>query len=235
MKVDVVRGYFPNKIKETELYIDCLKADLPLLEAHPVKEDAFTMEIMGTVYNDRKEAGQAIVAACRLMDDPDKDLELGNYRGFSMKLCLDREKFKVTMKQNLTYTAELSGDVVGNITRINNALEKIPQSLENHRENLKQLHTELENAKEEADRPFPLEKELTEKSTRLAELNIALDNEEKKRGTEKESSEEKPAQKDTDRPEAATEKPSILKSLKEYERPAPVSSGIEKSQQKEVI
>lgn len=232
---DKVRGYFPNKIKETELYIDCLKADLPLLEAHPVKEDAFTMEIMGTVYNDRKEAGQAIVAACRLMDDPDKDLELGNYRGFSMKLCLDREKFKVTMKQNLTYTAELSGDVVGNITRINNALEKIPQSLENHRENLKQLHTELENAKEEADRPFPLEEELTEKSTRLAELNIALDNEEKKRGTEKESSEEKPAPKDTDRPEAATEKPSILKSLKEYERPAPVSSGIEKSQQKEVI
>ena len=232
---DKVRGYFPNKIKETELFIDCLKADLPLLEAHPVKEDAFTMEVMGTVYTDRKEAGQAIVAACRLLEDPDKDIDLGKYRGFPMKLCFDGMKFKVTMKQHLTHTAELSSDVVGNITRINNALEKIPQSLQNHLENLEQLHTELESAKEEADRPFPQEEELAEKSARLAELNTALDNEEKGRGSGKETPEEEPVPEDKGRQEGAAGKPSILRSLKQYERPAPVSSGREKSYGREVM
>ncbi|WP_331477036.1 helicase-related protein [Blautia sp.] len=232
---DKVRGYYPNKIKETELLIDCLKADLPLLEAHPVKEDAFTMEVMGTVYTDRKEAGQAIVAACRLMEDPDKDVELGSYRGFPMKLSFDGTKFKVTMKQYLTHTAELSSDVVGNITRINNALEKIPQSLKNHQENLERLHTELESAKEEAERPFPQEEELAEKSARLAELNTVLDNEEKGRGAGQETPEEEPGREESETPERAAGKPSILKSLKEYERPAPVISGREKSQEREVI
>ena len=228
---DKVRGYFPNKIKETELLIDCLKADLPLLEAHPVKEDAFTMEVMGTTYTDRKEACQAIVAACRLMDDPDKDMELGQYRGFPMKLCFDGSKFKVTMKQHLTHTAELSNDIVGNITRINNALEKIPQSLNNHEENLKRLRSELENAREEADRPFPQEEELAEKSARLAELNVILDSKEKGRDPERETAEEEPAAVGVDRHDTPMGKPSILKLLKEYERPTPVPSGMERNQE----
>lgn len=215
-------------ITEQILYIDCLNADLPVLEAHPAKEDAFSMTVMGTVYTERKEAGKAIVAACRLMDDPGKEIELGEYRGFPMKLCFDGAKFKVTMKQHLTHTAELSDDVVGNITRINNALEKIPQSLERHKENMARLHKELESAKEEAERPFAQEAELLEKSARLAELNTVLDNEEKGRGGE-------PAREPEEDEGRGNEKPSILKSLKEYERPAPVPYGAERGQEREAI
>ena len=225
---DKVRGYYPNKIKETQLYIDCLNADLPVLEAHPAKEDAFSMTVMGTVYTERKEAGKAIVAACRLMDDPGKEIELGEYRGFPMKLCFDGAKFKVTMKQHLTHTAELSDDVVGNITRINNALEKIPQSLERHRENMARLHKELVSANEEAERPFAQEAELLEKSARLAELNTVLDNEEKGRGGE-------PAREPEEDDGREGGKPSILKSLKEYERPAPAAYGAGRGQEREAI
>ena len=225
---DKVRGYYPNKIKETQLYIDCLDADLPILEAHPVKEDAFSMTVMGTIYTERKEAGKAIVAACRLMDDPGKEIELGEFRGFPMKLMFDGAKFKVTMKQHLTHTAELSDDVVGNITRINNALEKIPQSLERHKENMERLHRELESAKEEAERPFAQEAELLEKSARLAELNTVLDNEEKGHGGE-------PAREPEEDAARGSGKPSILKTLKEYERPVPVLSGTERGQEREAI
>lgn len=179
---DRIRGYFPNKMKETQLYIDCLEADMPVLEAHPAKESAFAMTIMGTAYTERKEAGAALIAACRLLDNPDREIELGEYRGFPMRLGFSGEKFTVTMKRHLTYTAELSDDVVGNIVRINNALEKIPQNLDNHRENLERLAGELESAREEAERPFPQEAELAEKSARLTELNTELDNEERNRG-----------------------------------------------------
>lgn len=245
---DRVRGYYPNKIKETLAYIDCLEADVPVLQANPAKEDAFAMTVMGTAYTERKEAGKAIVAACRLMDDPGKEIELGRYRGFPMKLMFDGAKFKVTMKQHLTYTAELSDDVVGNIARINNVLERIPQSLEDHRENMERLHRELESAKEEAERPFAQEAELQEKSARLAELNAILDNEEKGGGDDTEEKKEQDAG-DGGRAEDAGQpgcwvvsgedresqrKPSILKTLKEYEPPAPAKPGMGRKVEREV-
>lgn len=245
---DRVRGYYPNKIKETQLYIDCLNADMPVLAAHPVGEDYFTMTVMGTVYTERKEAGQAIIAACHLMDDPGKEIELGEYRGFPMKLGFDGTKFKVTMKQRLTYSAELSSDVVGNITRINNALERIPHSLEMHRANLATFEKELQSAKEEADRPFPQEEELAQKSARLAELNAVLDNEEKGSGQgtdnrEQEDTDEKavengakigtegPAREGAGQAEQEDGKSSILKELRGYEAPTPVSTVAERSRE----
>ncbi len=225
---DKVRGYFPNKIKETRLYIDCLTADLPMLEAHPVKEDNFSMAIMGTVYTERKEAGKAIIAACRLMDDPGKEVELGEYRGFPMKLSFDGAKFKVTMKQNLSYTAELSNDVVGNVTRINNALEKIPESLQRHKENLDRLHKELESAKEEADRPFAQEQELAEKTARLAELNTTLDQTEKEADKSvEETIQDIPVQEGKGKPVLSDTKSSVLQTLRECKQLVPAQSGAE--------
>ena len=252
---DRVRGYYPDKMKEAQLYIDCLEADLPILEAHPAKEDAFAMTVMETAYTDRKEAGKAIVAACRLIDEPGKEAELGEYRGFPMKLSFSAAKFKVTMKQHLTYTAELSDDIVGNIARINNALERIPQSLEAHREELVRLQGEMENAKQEIEKPFLQEQELAEKSARLAELNAVLDHEEKggeepekdkgtikKQGkTEKDNAEKEKPGKEEARGNGKDclgkepgGRPSILKALKEYEPPAPVKPGMGRKAEREV-
>ena len=90
------------------------------------------------------------------------------------------------------------------------------------------LHKELESAKEEAERPFAQEAELQEKSARLAELNTVLDNEEKGRCTE-------PPRETEEDAERGNEKPSILKTLKEYERPAPANFGAERGQEREAI
>ena len=226
---DRVRGYYPNKIKETQLYIDCLAADLPILEAHPARAGSFSMTVMGTVYTDRGEAGRAVAAACRLMDGAGEETALGEYRGFPMKLMFDGAKFKVAMKQHLTYIVELSSDAAGNITRINNVLEKIPQSLGQHRENMERLQKELESAQEEAERPFAQEEELREKSARLAELNAELNNEEKgcggetAGGPERGGEEEAPAREGTERQDKADGKESILKELREFQMPAPAA------------
>ena len=228
---DKVISYFPRKIKETELYIEALSADLPILEAHPAKDDAFSMTILGTTYTERKDAGQAIVNACMLMNDPEKPMELGEYRGFPMMLQLCGEKFKVTMKQHLTYTAELSNDLIGNVLRINNALEQIPKNLESQKLALTTLKTDLESAKEEAARPFPQDKELEEKSARLSQLNLELDNEEKSRDKDGEAKEgeEAPARDDLDEPEEPAEKPSIRAQLRSFTPPARAAVGAERA------
>ena len=228
---DKVIHYFPRKIKETELFIEALSADLPILQAHPVKDDTFSMTVLGTTYTERKDAGQAIVNACMLMTDPDKPMELGEYRGFPMVLQLSGEKFKVTMKQHLTYTAELSNDLLGNVLRINNALEQIPKNLEAQKLGLSTLQTDMESAKEEAARPFPQDKELEEKSARLSQLNLELDNEEKSQGksAEAKEGEDAPARDSADEEDTPPEKPSIRAQLRAFTPPARVTVGTERA------
>ncbi len=229
---DMIIKHFPQKMAEARLFIEALTADLPILEAHPVKEDVFSMTILGKTYTERKEAGVALVKACKTMTDPKKPLDLGEYRGFPMQAHFDGAKFRVTMKQNLTYTAELSDDVVGNIVRINNALERIPKNLEGQKLALANLQRDLDTAKEEVNRPFPQEAELETKSARLSQLNIELDND-GGAGLPSQDDNEKPAREDANPPMPQGDKPSIRQALKDFTPPAPVPPGMEKGQRRE--
>ena len=225
---DMIIKHFPQKMAEAQLFIEALSADLPILEAHPVKEDAFSMTILGKTYTERKEAGLALVKACKTMPDPKKPFDVGEYRGFPMQLHFDGAKFRVTMKQNLTYTAELSDDVVGNILRINNALERIPKNLEGQELALKNLQRDLDTAKEEVNRPFPQEAELETKSARLSQLNIELNND-GGAGLPSQEGNEAPEREDANPVMTQGDKPSIRQALKDYNPPAPVASGTEKA------
>ena len=69
---------------------------------------------------------------------------------------------------------EVGTDPLGNITRINNALEAMPAQLEEAQTKLSNVEHQLETAKAEVDKPFPQEAELSEKLERRAELNALL-------------------------------------------------------------
>lgn len=140
------------------------------------------MQINGTTYHEKKEAGQALVAACKAMTSPD-DVPLGAYRGLSMDVSYDSfsKNFVVTLKGTRHYYVPLGTDIFGNITRIDNEIDKIPDRLEQCREKLETLRGQLETAKVEAKKEFSKEKELSEKVARLGELNALLDMDKKER------------------------------------------------------
>ena len=46
------------------------------------------MTIKGMVYYEKKVAGEAIIAVCKTMTNPDA-IPLGEYQGFSMELTFD--------------------------------------------------------------------------------------------------------------------------------------------------
>ena len=209
---DKISFYYPQKIAQTELYIEALQKDLPVLMEHPIKDDSFSMLVSGQLYTERKAAGEAIIAACKTMTDPNQKINLGEYRGFPMTLSLSGQTFQVSMKKNLSYTAEIANDPSGNITRINHVLEKIPDQLRIQKEQLLTLQLELEQAKEEVKRPFSKEEEL------MIQLNKELDLDEKQ--TDKAPQEEK------------EERASILKALKQFETP-PIST--QEKPNKEVV
>ena len=238
---DKALKYYPQQMAETRLFIEALGKDLPIVQAHPVKEDAFTMTVMGQVFTERKAAGEAILKACMLMDNPEKVVDLGEYRGFPIQLHCDGFKFKVTMKQHLTYTAELADDPVGNVTRINNALEGMAENLKRNEIRLTRLESELKNAQEEAERPFPKEEELRQKSARLNQLNRELEkpsnkgaNQHQNNGDRSNSeSGEAPGRENPASLPTQGNKPSIREAIRAFTSPAPVSSSMEKGQREE--
>ena len=75
----------------------------------------------------------------------------------------------------------LGADIYGNITRMDNMIDRLSEELEDYRTVLQDTQIQLANAKAEMETPFAREKELAEKSARLKELNILLNMDQKDR------------------------------------------------------
>ena len=124
---------------------------------------------------EKKEAGEKILSLCKTITSTEQSLLIGSFRDFEMKLSFQGKHFEITLEQANDYRIELGEDALGNITRINNAIDNIPRLLEKQKEKLQQIHSEVEKAKIEIEKPFLQEEELKQKSKRLAELNAELD------------------------------------------------------------
>ena len=83
-------------------------------------------------------------------------------------------EYRVQIKGQLSYSTALGTDSTGNIMRIDNLIESFPKRLEKAKLALEQAHQQLETAKREVEKPFAQEKELSEKTARLAELDALL-------------------------------------------------------------
>lgn len=154
------------------------EADIAQVKAHtPLDRETFpVMQIGDHSYTEKKEAGQAIIDACKAMKSPEP-VPLGAYRGLSMELSYSSasKEFVIALHGKGTYKVPLGTDIHGNITRLDNKINELPDNLSRCREVLETVKSQLETAKVEAQKEFPQEKELAEKVARLGELNALLD------------------------------------------------------------
>ena len=172
---DNVTKRFPAEIKNTEAMIAGIQADMETLKAHPHPEDGFAgMKINGRNYLEKDKAGEALTDAIASVSEMEP-VEIGSYRGFAITALLNAfGDHNVNFKGAVSYSVELGDSAAGNITRIDNALAKLPAHLDKYRIKLADLEQQLESAKAEAAKPFAMEEELQRKSARLAELDAAL-------------------------------------------------------------
>lgn len=181
LESDIARRY-PREIAVAQGQIEALKTDMeaakPLLAQD---KDHFSMEIGGKVYTERKEAGAAIIEACKALKAAGTEGRIGSYGAFELHSRFDNfdKVFRLSIKGAWNYSMEVGKDPQGNILRVTNALAGIERALPQVERRLENLEQQLTQAKEEAKRPFAQEAELTEKSARLAELNSLLNMDEK--------------------------------------------------------
>ena len=173
---ELVLRKYPAEIKELNERIAGYEQDSARLAEHPKPAEGIApMVLNGVIYTERENAGKAIIHACTHMNGVET-VPVGSYRGFDMVLSYDSKanEFHMTLKGSLSHPAVLGADAGGNVTRIDNALEKINERLENARSQLAHATEQLENARTEMTAPFPREAELAEKTRRLNELNVLL-------------------------------------------------------------
>lgn len=194
---DRLMQYFPREIAATKAAIMGCDADIKTRDAHPAPADGFAgIELQGRHYDERVAAGEALLNILPTVQDM-KPVHIGSFRGFDVAVSLEAfGKHVLTLKGALEYHVELGADARGNVTRIENALTALDKKLGAFHAHLSDLERQVENAREELEKPFPQEDELREKSARLVELNAELDME------------------NTTEPQEA-EKPSVLAKLKE--------------------
>ena len=174
---DKIIKYYPQRIISLENRIAGLEKDVETAKQHPKPmDDRFVgMEVQGAFYSEKADAGKAIIEACKQMSSPDA-IPLGKYRGFDLELFFDSGKrtYCVTVKGETSRSVDLGDDVHGNITRIDNGVERFNESLEVARSSLEDTKNQLETAQKEVAKPFVQEEELKVKLARLDELNILL-------------------------------------------------------------
>ena len=198
---DRVLKYYPQTIKEYEERIAGYENDAALAEQHkPQCEDKFcSMTLKGVTYTEKADAGEMLLAICK--DYPmSAPTEIGSYRGFRMEIYYDtvNAHYCMNLCGKAKHKVDLGADALGNLTRIENELSKLPVRLEAAKTKKAETIAQLETAKEEIKKPFAFEDELKEKTERLNALNIELNLNEKDTSvmdTEPEQAEEQPERK----------------------------------------
>ena len=174
---DKVIKFYPQQIAYLKSRVEGLTKDVETAKLHPkpIDEQPLGMMVSGVSYSEKAEAGQAIINACKSMNNPDA-IPLGEYRGFQMELYFDtvQRNYVVKLKGETSRDVPLGDDAHGNIVRIDNGIERFEETLADTKNSLENTEKQFETAKQEIEKPFAKEEELRAKTARLDELNILL-------------------------------------------------------------
>ena len=228
LESDIAKN-FPVQISALKERIAGMQIDSQVVKSVDLQDnDTFTMTVGNVLYEDKKEAGEALIAACAGLKTVSTGGKVGEYHGFTLSASYNMfsNAFELTVKGKCSYKLEIGKDPVGNMQRIHNTLSSIDRKLTESEQKLETVQQQLATAQEEVKKPFPKEAELNEKMERLSELNALLNMDEKGNetimadediGREGSSTDSRDAVEEKELPETADRihKPSILERLKQ--------------------
>lgn len=174
---DKVAKNYPEEIARTEKLIEAVKKDIVSVEPKAEGEEKFTsITIAGEKITDKKLAGEKLLEAISKVKINESKV-IGKYRNMDLEVSYNffTNEHNFSLNGAAKHSGELGTSADGNITRLDNALEKMPEKLKRLDEKLFSTKEQLENAKEELQKPFEKADELKNKVLRLAELNKLLD------------------------------------------------------------
>lgn len=165
----------PSFFEEASDKINKIKKDIQTRDNNTLADDFSGLSINGVYYKERKEAAEQFQKCLYSL----KDNKIV-YRGFDIKISKDglagNNLFSniATVKGEYNYSVDLGADGAGNITRIDNLINKMEERLDKINKEVKDMEKTLELAKEKQGQPFLREDEYREKQQRLNQIMVML-------------------------------------------------------------
>lgn len=197
---DNILHKYPNEIQRLEKIIENIKLDIESV-THPITSDKkFSgIEILGEQISERKNAAGKLMRAIKSNGDLYEPVKIGKYRGFDLysKFDVIHTVHTFYLAKNANHYGEFGESEDGNIIRLDNVIDALPDKLNNLELKLEDKKYQLEREKEDFNKPFLQEEELKDKLLRLQEVNQILDGEKVLNRNEREEVYD-PLSKDTD-------------------------------------
>ena len=164
--------YYPQEIKKR---IEHRKADAELYQKEVPQE--FSITLNHRLFDERTKAGEYLkMQMANLGHEAGDTVSAGIYAG--LQVMLKRGAFQdvlLCLKGEGSYQVDAGESALGNITRLENLAEKIPQYLKDEERKLGELKEQFEAAKVQAERPFSEEEKLSELLKEQVSLNLELE------------------------------------------------------------
>lgn len=183
-----VRQTYPEQIEKQTQAIQGYLEDIALLQKQtpaavlsdtdtsPTETGFTQLIIAGQPYTERKEAGEALLTQLKQVAFSHAAVPIGSYKGFTLSAYYSTlaNNFYAELAGSMTYTIELGKDAGGNISRLDNKLKALPETLQKAQEKLERTKADFARAKEELAKPFAQEETLQKLQIRLEEINKEL-------------------------------------------------------------
>lgn len=211
---DMILKTIPEKISRYSSAISLMNNDLKIAEKNPFTDNSNenfpSMTIDGKVFADRANAGKALkcAAVSAINADPENLTKIGEYRGFNLIVSFDHlsRKALLYIKGHSSHKIELGSSETGNITKIDNSINNISSLIDENTDSIEQLNFQLNTAKTELEKPFPMEQKLMQMITRQTELTALLNIDNNENSQEEQSISE------------LNEKPSIRRAIDDIQK-----------------
>lgn len=164
----------PARITEANERLSSYKRDLELTLKS--KDALFEITVGSTTYKDRAAAGAALMAVFKQQKSP-LYLSVGKYRGFEISVGYNAEAKspKIRLEGAMNYGIDASDSDIGNIRRIENAVEAINEKVKDEEQRIEEVKAQIKDSKRELEKPFTQEAEFESKMARLSIINTEME------------------------------------------------------------
>ena len=170
---------YPKLIKAATEKLACVREDTKTAEAALIAEPDFaiTVDVAGksTKFTERTDGGTFMLQAVSQCKTGETT-HIGSFKGF--ELLVEKNFIGVNnmvLRGKTDYKAELSTSPVGNMVKLENLCHGIQVNIPELEKRIEQYQRDMEQSRQEYEKPFTQEEELNEKVARLNELNVQLD------------------------------------------------------------
>jgi N12 class adenine-specific DNA methylase len=166
--------HYPQVLASCAEKLQQYQADWEHANQHQLVDFSITLD--GMVYSERPQAGEVLLLISKVTELEHQAIQVGQFKGFDILLSRSGfEHVNLNIRGTMTYTIELGDSALGNISRLENLLDRIPSMMEVTRQQQHDTLVQIETANKEIGKPFEFEDRLKQFVIRQSEINTALE------------------------------------------------------------